>query len=264
MGFWSSSCSGPAPGSNCRNRWISPVPGILRPERFRSGSGARLKESASWDVRIELGDGNGLVAVGELRRDPLRLELKFLGKLAPELLIAAGAPLPPQIVPGEAEADGRLVWSPDDPAAMNLEAECALSEPWSRSGSFWQLRSGKRCRIGWTRSGWTVGYPDSELVKPFLLPIGELTFSGGEGSEIRFRSLGMEPPAGEQSGRFELSGRFDPSTGSWEFRQSEGSDRVVRWKLEHSFGELECGWRRPRISGSGVGERGEIDYSFGF
>lgn len=238
--------------------WHTPSGAI--PFRFRS----RLKESASWDVRIELGDGNGLVAVGELRRDPLRLELKFLGKLAPELLIAAGAPLPPQIVPGEAEADGRLVWSPDDPAAMNLEAECALSEPWSRSGSFWQLRSGKRCRIGWTRSGWTVGYPDSELVKPFLLPIGELTFSGGEGSEIRFRSLGMEPPAGEQSGRFELSGRFDPSTGSWEFRQSEGSDRVVRWKLEHSFGELECGWRRPRISGSGVGERGEIDYSFGF
>ncbi len=230
------------------------------PFRFRS----RLVAGEPRGVLLELGDGRGLVAEGRLEDGPRRVELTFRGELSGALLAAAGSPLPPEIVPGGAEASGRLLWMPEAPGAAEFEADCELAEPWSRRGGFWGVRSGKRCRIGWNRSGWSVAYPDSELVRPFSLPLGELAFSGGSGSEVRFRSGGIEPPAGEQTGRFELAGRFEPDTGRWEFRQSEASDRVVRWKFEHSFGQLECWWRRPRVSGSGMGGRGEIDYTFEF
>ncbi|UKI32836.1 MAG: hypothetical protein L6W00_04610 [Lentisphaeria bacterium] len=146
-----------------------------------------------------------------------------------------------------------------------LAADGLFPEPAMIEGGFWRLMPGGRYSLRWEGPGgpWSVTLPEAELQLPFVAPLGALTFSGDGGSELRF-SLSTATPAGKVAGNLRLDGRINRKSGEWELRQSGHSDRVVNWQWNTPLGLVSCLWRNPRLSGSGVGARGEIDYSFGF
>lgn len=194
-------------------------------------------------------------------------QLRFSGHLDAALLAAAGVPLPKEVkLPGRFTVSGSVRLGADGFRFDGpLTADGLFPEPAMIEGGFWRLMPGGRYSFRWEGPGraWSVTLPEAELQLPFVAPLGALTFSGDGGRVLRF-SLAAATPAGKQAGNLRLDGRIDRESGEWELRQSGHSDRVVNWQWDTPLGLVGCLWRNPKLSGAGVGARGEIDYSFGF
>ena len=210
--------------------------------------------------------GTGLRVFGQFDAAGRFWQLRFTGHLDAALLAAAGVPLPAEVkLPGRFTVSGSLRIGEGGRFETPLTADGLFPEPAMIEGGFWRLMPGARYSFRWEGPGrgWSVTLPETELQLPFVAPLGALTFSGDGGRELRF-SLAAATPAGKQAGSLRLDGRIDRKSGAWELRQSGHSDRVVNWQWETPLGLIGCLWRNPKLSGAGVGARGEIDYSFGF
>lgn len=211
--------------------------------------------------------GTGFQAAGEINTAERTLLLRFSGHLDAAMLAAAGVPLSKEVkLPGRFTVSGAVRLGPGLlHFAEPLTADGLFPEPAMIEGGFWRLTPGGRYSFRWEGPGksWSITLPEAELQLPFVTPLGALTISGDGGRELRF-SLAAATPAGKQSGNLRLDGRVDRKSGAWELRQSGSSDRVMNWQWNTPLGLVSCLWRNPKLSGSGVGARGEIDYSFGF
>lgn len=217
-------------------------------------------------VKIVLPE-TGFQVTGEFRAAEGSWQLRFSGHLDAAMLAAAGVPMPKEVrVPGRFTVSGSVRLGPEHLRFTEpLTADGLFPEPAMIEGGFWRLTPGGCYSFRWEGPGkhWSITLPEAELQLPFVAPLGALTVSGDGGRELRF-SLSTATPAGKQSGNLRLDGRIDRQNGAWELRQSGSSDRVMNWQWETPLGLVSCLWRNPKLSGAGVGARGEIDYAFGF
>lgn len=252
----------PAGGIALSGVWIGEN-GRKYPFSLRS-SGATKEGAVRWEFSLP---EPGFRILGEQEEAGRVLSLRFAGHLDAAVLAAAGVPLPKEVkLPGRFTVSGSVRLDSDGGRFESpLAADGLFPEPAMIEGGFWRLMPGGRYSLRWEGPGgpWSVTLPEAELQLPFVAPLGALTFSGDGGSELRF-SLSTATPAGKVAGNLRLDGRINRKSGEWELRQSGHSDRVVNWQWNTPLGLVSCLWRNPRLSGSGVGARGEIDYSFGF
>ncbi len=210
----------------------------------------------------------GIEAEGRLDPDRRTAELKFHGRVTPELLELFGSRAPSELLfSGPIEAGGAVQLDLKGlKPVKSFQGELRFSEETAISGGLWTLSPGSRADFHWHGPGgaWEIVLPETVLKLPFEVPLGALNISGGDRDpEIRF-SIVNSPPVGELSGVMRIDGQYNRTTGDWMFRQSESSDRAVRWSGELPFGMFSCIWRSPKISGGGTRSRGSIDFSLGF
>ncbi|MBS1368822.1 MAG: hypothetical protein HPZ91_02595 [Lentisphaeria bacterium] len=210
----------------------------------------------------------GVEASGRFNPVARTADLKFTGRVTPELLALFGSRIPTELLlSGSVEAEGelRLDLKGTEPVKL-FTGELRFTESTAISGGIWALSPGARAEFRWNGAGdsWEVILPETTLTRPLELPLGALTFSGRENDpEIRF-SIVNTPPVGELAGVMRIDGQYNRVNGNWMFRQSESSDRAVRWSGELPLGNFSCIWRSPKISGGGTRSRGSIDFSLGF
>lgn len=210
----------------------------------------------------------GIEATGTLDPGKRVAELKFHGRVTPELLALFGSRAPTELLfSGSIETAGAVQLDLNGlKPVRSFRGELRFADETAISGGVWAISPGTRADFHWHGPGgsWEVVLPETTLTLPFELPLGMLTVSGGERDpEIRF-SIVNSPPVGELSGVMRIDGQYNRESGDWMFRQSESSDRAVRWSGELPPGFFSCIWRSPKISGGGTRSRGSIDFSLGF
>lgn len=224
------------------------------------------RPDGDFDIEFSMPDP-GLAASGSYRPQTGAAELRLRGRATTELLELVESRIPAEVaLSGAFDVDGvlKLDFGRPDPV-RSFEGELAFSEGTAVSGGVWEISPGRRAVFRWYGADrpWEVALPETSLRRPLELPLGALTVTGGADSVIRF-SVVNAPPVGEMTGVMRIDGHYDRGDGSWMFRQSESSDRAVRWSGELPCGEFNCIWRSPRISGGGSRSHGSIDFSFGF
>lgn len=228
-----------------------------------------LKRAADGGCEVSLTlPGRGFTVQGRYDIAARRAELDLRGQVAPDLLDLLDRRIPPELElsgPFDIDARLRLGFKQGEEPDGTLVGELVFPKDTAVSGGAWAISPGARASVRWNGRNrpWEVVLPATTLLQPIGLPLGALTVSGGGDSMIRF-SVVNAPPSGEMNGVMRIDGHYDRNDGSWIFRQSESSDRAVRWSGELPFGDFECVWRSPRISGGGTRSRGGIEFSFGF
>ncbi|MDR0933056.1 MAG: hypothetical protein LBM70_08580 [Victivallales bacterium] len=194
--------------------------------------------------------------------------LKFAGQMTPRKLPFFGDWIPDEFLSAESiEAKGEIQLDGNfSEVIRHFAGELKLSETLAISSGIWRFSPGSRIEFRWdgADSSWEVELPETNLVRPLGLPLGKVSVSGRKSDqEIRF-SIVNAPPVGELSGVMKLDGRYNRRNGEWMFRQSENSDRAVRWSGVLPLGDFNCAWRDLKVSGGGTHSRGSIDFSLGF
>ena len=220
-----------------------------------------------YDVSLTL-PRYGLTASGRYDVAARHVDLALRGKVAPELLDLLESRIPSELelsAPFDVDARLKLGFKSGAEPVVTFAGELAFPGGITVSGGVWAISPGSRASFRWNGRNrpWEVTLPATVLLRPLKLPLGALSVTGGTDSIIRF-SVVNTPSAGETTGVMRLDGHYDRKDGSWIFRQSESADRPVRWSGELPFGNFDCAWRSPRISGGGSRSRGGIEFSFDF
>ena len=212
--------------------------------------------------------GPGIEASGQFSPGMRTAELTFRGHVTPELLAFFGSRAPSELLfSGSIEAEGAVQLDLKGlKPVKSFRGELNFAADTAISGGVWALSPGSRADFHWHGPGgsWEVILPETALTRPFNLPLGALTVSGGDSDPVIRFSVVNAPPVGELAGVMRVDGQYNRANGEWMFRQSESSDRAVRWSGELPFGVFHCVWRSPKISGGGTRSRGSIDFSLGF
>ncbi len=228
-----------------------------------------LKRAADGGYEMSLTlPGRGFAVAGRYDVASRRAELDLRGQVAPDLLDLLESRIPAELElsgPFNVDARLRLRFKRGEEPDGTLAGELTFPKDTTVSGGAWAISPGTRASFRWNGRNrpWEVVLPETALLRPIEFPLGALTVSGGADSMIRF-SIVNAPASGEMNGAMRIDGHYDRNDGSWIFRQSESSDRAIRWSGELPFGDFECVWRSPRISGGGTRSRGGIEFSFGF